>query len=80
MNTELFDSNWDLSAKRAVAVATEMSRVESFNMARVTVSGHASNVPLINSNSIAARRKNRRVEISVMQGKAAETDPLRLVD
>ncbi|MFT4928563.1 MAG: chemotaxis protein MotB [Phenylobacterium sp.] len=80
VNTELFDSNWDLSAKRAVAVATEMSRVEQFNMGRITVSGHASNVPLIKSNSIAARRKNRRVEISVMQGKAAETDPLRLLD
>lgn len=76
VNTELFDSNWDLSAKRAVAVASQMAKVTTFDMVRVTVSGHASNQPRVKGNSIEARRNNRRVEIIVNQGKPTELDAL----
>lgn len=80
VNSELFNNNWDLSAKRAVAVASQMLRVETFDNARVSVAGHASNMPLVDGDSIAARRKNRRVEIVVTQGKATEGDPVKLLD
>jgi chemotaxis protein MotB len=64
----MFDNNWDLSAKRAVAVATQMTRIGDFDTGRMTVSGHASNKPLDESNTVNARQTNRRVEISVMHG------------
>ncbi len=80
VNSELFDNNWDLSAKRAVAVASQMARIESFDHARVTVAGHASNKPRDTGNSIAARRNNRRVEIIVSQGKPTEFEPVKLLD
>lgn len=79
VNSELFSSNWDLSAKRAVAVASQMTRIETFDATRLTVAGHASNIPLVSGNSIAARRKNRRVEIVINQGKATEVDPVKLL-
>ena len=75
----MFDNNWDLSAKRAVAVATQMTRIEDFDTGRMPVSGHASNKPLNDANTIAARRINRRVEISVIHGKATDLGSINLL-
>ena len=79
VNRDMFDSNWDLSAERAVAVAAQMRRVETFDMSRMTVSGHASNQPRNNANTQLARQENRRVEIVVSQGEPKEFDPIELL-
>lgn len=74
--SELFDNNWDLSAKRAVAVASEMIKVPGFEAHRLVVVGHADTKPLVPNDSLEHRRMNRRVEISILQGKAMESDPI----
>lgn len=76
VSSELFSSNWDLSSKRAVAVAHEMIKVTGFDTNRLIVVGHAETRPLVPNNTLLNRRKNRRVEISILQGKAKESDPI----
>ncbi|RYU68472.1 flagellar motor protein MotB [Aliivibrio finisterrensis] len=74
LDSELYRSNWDLSAQRAVSVAHEMERVKGFESDRLRVRGMASTEPLVLNKTVAQRARNRRVEISIMQGKAHESD------
>ncbi|MBV2128031.1 flagellar motor protein MotB [Arsukibacterium indicum] len=76
VSDELHSNNWELSAKRAVSVATELIRAPEFDRQRVVVMGHADTRPLVENDSEANRRRNRRVEISIMQGKAKESEPI----
>lgn len=75
---ELHSNNWDLSAKRAVSVATEMMKAPGFDRKRLVVVGHAETKPLVPNDSEQNRRRNRRVEISIMQGKAKESAPVSI--
>ena len=76
VSDELHSNNWELSAKRAVSVATELIRAPEFDRQRVVVMGHADTRPLVENDSELNRRRNRRVEISIMQGKAKESEPI----
>lgn len=78
VSNELYTNNWDLSSKRAVAVASEMQKAQGFDKSRMVVVGHAETRPLVPNESDADRRRNRRVEISIMQGKAKESDPIEV--
>ncbi len=78
VSNELYSNNWDLSAKRAVAVATEMQKVPDFDKARMVVIGHAETRPLVPNEDGESRKRNRRVEISIMQGKAKESSPIEV--
>lgn len=78
VSDELNSNNWELSAKRAVSVAVEMLQGTGLDKSRLVVVGHADTRPLVPNNTDDNRRRNRRVEISIMQGKAKESDPIQL--
>jgi chemotaxis protein MotB len=78
INSELFTSNWDLSSKRAVAIAHEIIKVPGFDQSRLLVVGHADTRPLVPNINRLNRRRNRRVEIAINQGKAKETAPISI--
>ena len=78
ISSELFTSNWDLSSKRAVAIAHEIIKVPGFDQSRLLVVGHADTRPLVPNNTRLNRRRNRRVEIAINQGKAKETAPVSI--
>lgn len=78
--SEIYTSKWDLSSKRAVAVAEEMLAVDGFSEDRLVTMGFADTKPIVPNNSAANRAKNRRVDIAIMQGKAKESDPINVVD
>ena len=80
MHSELYKSNWDLSSQRAVAVAHELVKVRGFNQNRLKVVGLADTAPLTKGKDKKSNRRNRRVEIAIMQGKAKEADPFDLID
>ena len=80
VTNELFSNNWDLSSKRAVAVATEMLAAPNFDKDRIQITGHADTRPLVPNDTELNRRRNRRVEISIMQGKAKESDPIEVMN
>lgn len=70
LDSELYRSNWDLSAQRAVSVAQIMESVKGFEHTRLRVRGMADTEPRVGNATSAQRSENRRVEISIMQGKA----------
>ncbi len=76
IQSELYRSNWDLSAQRAVSVAHEMLKVKGIKEKKLVVMGYANNKPLTTNKTRKERRRNRRVEISIIQGKASESNPI----
>lgn len=74
VQSELYRSNWDLSAQRAVSVAHEMLKISGIKDKKMVVVGYANSKPLTTNKTKAERRRNRRVEISIMQGKARESE------
>ena len=73
IQSELYRSNLDLSAQRAVSVAQEMLKIKGMRDKKLLVVGYANNKPLAEGNSPEVQRRNRRVEISIMQGEASES-------
>nr|WP_281258130.1 flagellar motor protein MotB [Zobellella taiwanensis] len=78
-SNELFRSNWELSTQRALAVADQLLRVDGFDDSRMVVVGLADTRPLVPNDTAANRSRNRRVEITISQGKPSYTDPLDVV-
>ena len=78
ISSELFTSNWDLSSKRAVAIAHEVLKVPNFDQSRLIVAGHADSKPIVPNTNALNRRRNRRVEILINQGKAKITEPISI--
>ncbi|SFF87557.1 flagellar motor protein MotB [Neptunomonas qingdaonensis] len=67
-----FQSNWDLSAARALAVANELFDDPRINQSQYQIIGHADSKPLVPNDSAANRATNRRVEIIIQKGKDKE--------
>ncbi|MBJ2134842.1 flagellar motor protein MotB [Paraglaciecola chathamensis] len=80
ISNELYRSNWDLSAQRAVAVAEELRKAPGFDEGRMAVIGKADTAPLLGEDDAQARSRNRRVEIAVKQGKTKESEPISVVE
>ncbi|WCE30391.1 flagellar motor protein MotB [Vibrio sp. SCSIO 43137] len=78
LDSELYRSNWDLSSQRAVSVAQEMEKVRGFNHNRLRVRGMADTEPLNSNATPAERSRNRRVEISILQGKPKFSDEVSI--
>lgn len=76
LDSELYRSNWDLSAQRAVSVAQEMEKVDGFDPMRMRVEGLAGSSPRVPNDTPEGRAQNRRVEIAIMQGKPKESDEI----
>lgn len=78
VSDELNANNWELSAKRAVSVAVELLKDTGLSKHRLVVVGHADTRPMVLNDTDEHRKRNRRVEISIMQGKAKESQPIQL--
>ena len=86
ISNELYRSNWDLSSQRAVAVAEELRRADGFDESRMSVVGKADTAPLDEGDKgdkgdkAQNRSRNRRVEISINQGKPKLSDPISVLE
>jgi chemotaxis protein MotB len=78
--SELYRSNWDLSAQRAVSVAQEMERVPGFNHIRLRVRGMADTEPVATNSTPLGRAQNRRVEINILQGEPLISDEVPILN
>jgi chemotaxis protein MotB len=67
IRTARFQSNWDLSAARAAAVANALLRHAAIAPSRLRVEGHAETDPREANADDVSRARNRRVEIIVDQ-------------
>jgi chemotaxis protein MotB len=68
INTHDINSNWQLSAKRAIVVVHALADKNGLPAERFEVGAYAHTKPLVPNTSAANRAKNRRVEIVVIQG------------
>ena len=68
-----YESNWDLSVARALAVGHELFGDPRIDQSRFRVLGYADTKPLVPNTSRENRIKNRRVEIIVQKGKDKES-------
>lgn len=80
ISNELYRSNWDLSSQRAVAVAEELRKAAGFDESRMSVVGKADTEPMLDTDDAQARSRNRRVEISIKQGKPKVSDPISVLE
>jgi chemotaxis protein MotB len=63
IRSELFPSNWELSAQRAAAVARYLVSVGSVAPTRISPAGYASHRPLVPNDTPLNRARNRRLDI-----------------
>lgn len=80
ISNELYRSNWDLSSQRAVAVAEELRKADGFDESRMSVVGKADTAPLDEGDEEQNRSRNRRVEISINQGKPKYSDRISVLE
>ncbi|NQY35379.1 MAG: OmpA family protein [Alteromonadaceae bacterium] len=64
INTEIFNSNWELSVFRATAVLRELEKM-NLNPARMAIEGYGQYYPSTNNTTVRGRAKNRRVVIAI---------------
>jgi len=67
-----FQSNWDLSASRATAVVHRFLFEHLIDPKRITVQGFGDSRPIASNDTPEGRRKNRRVEISIVSPDTVE--------
>ncbi len=67
-----FESNWDLSSARALAVAHELFADRRIDQSRFSITGYADTKALAPNSSPQLRARNRRVEIVIQKGDAQE--------
>jgi chemotaxis protein MotB len=72
IETNLFESNWSLSAARAASVSHALLEAEIIDSANLEIMGHADNRPIMPNDTEMGRRKNRRVEIILTEGPPEE--------
>lgn len=65
ISTEMFRSNWDLSAARAASVVHYLLRAGAIDPSRISAEGFADSRPLVPNDTPEGRARNRRVEISI---------------
>lgn len=80
VSNELYRSNWDLSAQRAVAVAEELRRARGFDETRMRVIGKAATQPMNENDTARARSQNRRVEIAILQGEPKYSEAISVLE
>lgn len=76
ISTAQFPSNWELSAGRAASVVHLLSGY-GIDPAAIAAVGYSEYRPVADNNTREGRRKNRRVVIIVMSGKAQERELAR---
>jgi len=62
-----FESNWELSADRAVAVIHQVVKLTGLDESRFAAVGNGSTKPIAPNDTPENRAKNRRVEISIVE-------------
>lgn len=69
-----FRSNWELSAARAIAMMELLTAYSNVPREKLSVAGYADNAPVAPNDSEDGRRRNRRVDIVILNqtGLAAE--------
>jgi chemotaxis protein MotB len=61
-----FDSNWELSTARAMAVMKFLVEKDGFDPKKISVAGYGEYRPIADNSTVTGRRANRRVDLVVV--------------
>ncbi|MGD0647333.1 MAG: OmpA family protein [Acidobacteriaceae bacterium] len=68
IHTAQFDSNWELSTARAMAVLTLLINQSGLDPGRISLAGYGQYRPIADNATAEGRRMNRRVDLVVVGG------------
>src|ERR1700733_4580104 len=71
-----FRSNWELSAARSIALV-ELLIQNGVARERLSIAGYADTAPINSNDTEEGRRKNRRVDIVILNETTAKGEPVR---
>lgn len=74
ISSAVFPSNWELSASRASSVVRHFISKFSIDKDLFSAVGYADTVPIAPNNIESGRKKNRRVEIVILNSKTTEAE------
>lgn len=66
-NTQLYKSNWELSAARAISIMESLIQNHGIEESKVSIQAYGEFKPKVPNNSDENRAKNRRVEIFIIK-------------
>jgi chemotaxis protein MotB len=72
IHTDRFSSNWELSASRSIAMMNLLTEKFKVPRERFGIAGYADTAPVDTNKTPEGRARNRRVDIVVLNAKAAE--------
>ena len=72
INTEKYDSNWELSTARATQVLRYFVESKGFDPERFSATGYGEYKPLVDNDTSENKATNRRVDILIVQKKEIE--------
>lgn len=78
IHTARFDSNWDLSAKRAIAMMKLLTGNFELPKERFSIAGYAETAPIDSNDTAEGRAHNRRVDIVILNQQALIGEPGKL--
>jgi chemotaxis protein MotB len=78
IHTARFDSNWDLSAKRAIAMMKLLTGNFELPKGRFSIAGYAETAPVDTNDTAEGRAHNRRVDIVILNQQALIGEPGKL--
>jgi len=77
IHTLRFRSNWDLSAARGIAMLELFATEFGIDRNRMAIAGFADTAPVASNDTLDGRRRNRRVDIVVLNELAAQQEPVQ---
>ena len=69
VNSDLYPTNWELSAARATAVTRYLAEVDRIAPQRLSAQGYAEFKPVATNDTLESRASNRRVDLLVVYDK-----------
>jgi chemotaxis protein MotB len=72
-----FQSNWELSAARSIAMLNLFQQRLDVAPGRMAVAGYADTVPVAENDTPEGRTRNRRVDIVILNLRGASTEPVK---
>jgi chemotaxis protein MotB len=75
IRTSRYPSNWELSTDRATGIVRYLMERHGYKPDGLSATGYGEHRPVAKNSSIEGKRKNRRVDIVILNGYAASNEP-----
>jgi len=78
IHTELYQSNWELSAARSIALMRLLTE-DGVSVEKLSIAGYADNAPADSNDTEEGRSRNRRVDVVVLNETGLRAEPQRAI-